>query len=75
MYCCNGRGGLGIFLLGGECYIDVIGYEFMIYFDLVDFKLFLIVYFLGFCLVEGFEGFWMMKSMKILFMLICDLWL
>ncbi|HGD0618333.1 TPA: accessory Sec system protein Asp2 [Streptococcus agalactiae] len=68
----NGRGGLGTFLLGGERHIDAIGHEFMTYFDPVDFKPPLTVYFSGFRSAEGFEGFWMMKSMKTLFMLICD---
>ncbi|HGC9356682.1 TPA: accessory Sec system protein Asp2, partial [Streptococcus agalactiae] len=68
----NGRGGLGTFLLGGERHIDAIGHEFMTYFDPVDFKPPLTVYFSGFRSAEGFEGFWMMKSMKTPFMLICD---
>lgn len=67
-----GRNGLGQFILGGERYADQKMQEFMYYFDPVDFKPPLCVYFSGFRTAEGFEGFWMMKSLKTPFMLICD---
>lgn len=66
------RNGLGEFLLGGERYSDEEMNEFMYYFDPVDFKPPLCVYFSGFRSAEGFEGYWMMKSMKTPFLLICD---
>ncbi|HEM3182164.1 accessory Sec system protein Asp2 [Streptococcus suis] len=66
------RNGLGEFILGGERIVDENLQEVFTYFEPADFKPPLCVYFSGFRTAEGFEGFWMMKSMKTPFMLICD---
>lgn len=67
-----GRNGLGEFILGGQRLVDHQLQEIFTYFDPADFKPPLCVYFSGFRTAEGFEGFWMMKSLKTPFMLICD---
>ncbi|HFI0787819.1 TPA: accessory Sec system protein Asp2 [Streptococcus suis] len=66
------RGSFGEFILGGQRYADASGQEFMTYFNPGDFKPPLNVYFSGFRSAEGFEGYWMMKSMGAPFLLICD---
>ncbi|EHJ57718.1 accessory Sec system protein Asp2 [Streptococcus urinalis FB127-CNA-2] len=66
------RNGLGEFLLGGQRFADDNGQEFMTYFDPADFKPPLCVYFSDFRSAEGFEGYWMMKSLGTPFLLLCD---
>lgn len=68
----DSRDGLGEFILGGQRFVDDGQQEFMYYFDPQDFKPPFCVYFSGFRSAEGFEGFWMMKNMRVPFMLICD---
>ncbi|KXT76157.1 accessory Sec system protein Asp2 [Streptococcus sp. DD12] len=67
-----GRHGLGEFILGGERFADETRQEFMSYFHPGDGKPPLNVYFSGFKTAEGFEGYWMMKSMGAPFLLITD---
>ncbi len=66
------RGELGEFVLGGKRYHDADRREFNYYFNPGDFKPPLCVYFSGWRAAEGFEGYFMMKSMGTPFMLICD---
>lgn len=66
------RKGLGQFVLGGRRFSDSKRQEFISYFNPGDMKPPLNVYFSGFRGAEGFEGFFMMKSMKAPFMLIGD---
>lgn len=66
------RDGLGQFVLGGKRYSDSKRQEIISYFNPGDLKPPLTVYFSGFRGAEGFEGFYMMKSMKTPFMLIGD---
>ncbi|MBM7643488.1 accessory Sec system protein Asp2 [Streptococcus loxodontisalivarius] len=66
------RMGLGKFILGGNRYNDSKRQEFIYYFNPGDLKPPLTVYFSGFRGAEGFEGFYMMKSLKTPFMLIGD---
>lgn len=66
------RSGLGRFVLGGKRYSDEKRQEIFSYFNPGDLKPPLNVYFSGFRGAEGFEGFFMMKSMKAPFLLIAD---
>ena len=64
--------GLGQFILGGQRYADEKRQEIIHYFNPGDMKPPLNVYFSGFRGAEGFEGFYMMKSLKSPFLLIGD---
>ncbi|HEM3695704.1 TPA: accessory Sec system protein Asp2 [Streptococcus suis] len=66
------REGLGKFVLGGKGYSDSKRQEIFSYFNPGDLKPPLNVYFSGFRGAEGFEGFFMMKSMGAPFVLIAD---
>ncbi|HFI0130012.1 TPA: accessory Sec system protein Asp2 [Streptococcus suis] len=66
------REGLGKFVLGGRGYSDSKRQEIFSYFNPGDLKPPLNVYFSGFRGAEGFEGFFMMKSMGAPFVLIAD---
>ncbi|MGQ7462764.1 accessory Sec system protein Asp2 [Streptococcus suis] len=66
------REGLGKFVLGGKGYSDRKRQEVFSYFNPGDLKPPLNVYFSGFRGAEGFEGFFMMKSMGAPFVLIAD---
>ncbi|HFI0480518.1 TPA: accessory Sec system protein Asp2 [Streptococcus suis] len=66
------REGLGKFVLGGKGYSDSKRQEVFSYFNPGDLKPPLNVYFSGFRGAEGFEGFFMMKSMGAPFVLIAD---
>lgn len=67
-----GRHEFGDFILGGKRLVDDEQQEIMYYFNPQDFKPPFCVYFSGFRTAEGFEGYWMMRSMGVPFMLICD---
>lgn len=66
------RAEFGEFILGGERLVDQDLQEIQTYFEPGDFQPPLCVYFSGFRTAEGYEGYWMMKSLKTPFMLICD---
>ncbi|HFI0306849.1 TPA: accessory Sec system protein Asp2 [Streptococcus suis] len=66
------RQGLGQFVLGGKRYQDARRQELFTYFNPGDLKPPLTVYFSGFRGAEGFEGFYMMKSLGTPFFLVAD---
>lgn len=66
------RQGAGAFLVGGHLHHDRFREEFMSYFDPGNLKPPLNVYFSGYRTAEGFEGYYMMKSLKHPFLLIGD---
>ncbi|MTB57707.1 accessory Sec system protein Asp2 [Streptococcus uberis] len=66
------RQGYGTFIFGGKRDSDAKKQEFISYFNPGDMKPPLTVYFSAFRGAEGFEGFYMMKSLKTPFMLIGD---
>jgi accessory secretory protein Asp2 len=63
---------MGLFILGGERYVDEHREEFMYYLDPGDLKPPLNVYFSGYRSAEGFEGYFMMKKLNAPFLLITD---
>lgn len=66
------RQGLGQFVLGGRRHQDYKRQEIFTYFNPGDLKPPLTVYFSGFRGAEGFEGFYMMKSLGTPFLLVAD---
>ncbi|HFI0255750.1 TPA: accessory Sec system protein Asp2 [Streptococcus suis] len=66
------REGLGRFVLGGKRHVDSKRQEIFTYFNPGDLQPPLNVYFSGFRQAEGFEGFYMMKSMGAPFVLVAD---
>ncbi|MEY8461693.1 accessory Sec system protein Asp2 [Streptococcus merionis] len=66
------RADMGKFIMGGKRFSDSRGQEFIYYMEPGDMKPPLNVYFSGFRPAEGFEGYWMMKSLGSPFMLIGD---
>ncbi len=68
----HSRDGFGQFILGGERYADSTGRELFYYFYPGDRKPPLNIYFSGYRSAEGFEGYWMMKSIGAPFLLIAD---
>ena len=66
------RRGLGAFIAGGEDLVDSKRDPLITYFNPGDLKPPLNIYFSGYRTAEGFEGFYMMRSMKAPFMLIGD---
>ena len=66
------RADMGKFIMGGQRFSDSRGQEFIYYMEPGDMKPPLNVYFSGYRSAEGFEGYWMMKSMGSPFMLIGD---
>lgn len=66
------RMGLGHFIAGGKRHSDQKRQELFTYFNPGDMKPPLTVYFSGFRGAEGFEGFYMMKSLQTPFMLVAD---
>lgn len=66
------RQGAGAFLVGGKLHKDASRAEFISYFDPGNLKPPLNVYFSGYRTAEGFEGYYMMKSLKHPFLLIGD---
>ncbi|PTK05053.1 accessory Sec system protein Asp2, partial [Mammaliicoccus sciuri] len=63
---------MGQFLLGGSRFVDSQRQEFIYYFHPGDMIPPLNVYFSGYRTAEGFEGYYMMKRMNALFLLIGD---
>ncbi|HGC8953172.1 TPA: accessory Sec system protein Asp2 [Streptococcus agalactiae] len=72
LYWRKSRNGLGQFLLGGERISDSHRQELIHYFHPGDMKPPLNIYFSGYRSAQGFEGYWMMRSMGAPFMLIGD---
>lgn len=68
----HSRRGLGAFLPGGERYVSKNGEEIFAYFDPGDLKPPLNVYFSGFELMEGFQGYNLLKSLGAPFLLISE---
>ncbi|HFR3765867.1 TPA: accessory Sec system protein Asp2 [Streptococcus suis] len=66
------RNGLGRFILGGQRMVDAKRQEIFSYFHPGDLKPPLNVYFSGYRPAEGFEGFFMMKSLGAPFLLLSD---
>lgn len=66
------RRGIGAFIPGGERYTSKNGEEVLAYFDPGDMKPPLNVYFSGFKLWEGFEGYNMLKSLGAPFLLFAE---
>jgi len=66
------RYGLGEFFPGGERITDANRQEIDVYFNPGDLTPPLNIYFSGYRMAEGFEGFYMMRSFKKPFMLIAD---
>lgn len=66
------RGDWGEFILGGKRSVDSERRELFTYFNPGDFKPPLNVYFSGWRPAEGYEGFWMMKSLGAPFLLVVD---
>lgn len=66
------RHGYGQYVLGGRRFVDERRQETFSYFNPGDLKPPLCVYFSGFRLAEGFEGYRMMKGFGKPFLLICD---
>lgn len=66
------REGLGRFMLGGERHADAKRQELFTYFNPGDLQPPLNVYFSGFRGAQGFEGFYMMKSLEAPFLLVAD---
>lgn len=66
------RLGLGEFFPGGERIVDANRQEIDVYFNPGDLTPPLNIYFSGYRMAEGFEGFYMMRSFKKPFMLIAD---
>ena len=67
------RGRYGSFILGGQRQVDSLGHELITYFNPGDYQPPLCVYFGGFRSAEGFEGYYMMKNLKVPFLLVEDL--
>ena len=68
----HSRMGLGQFLLGGSSKSDALRQEVHYYFNPGDMKPPLTVYFAGFRPAEGFEAFYLMKSLQGPFLLLSD---
>lgn len=68
----HSRRGLGAFIPGGERYVSKNGEEIFAYFDPGDLKPPLNVYFAGFKLWEGFEGYNLLKSLGAPFLLFTE---
>ncbi len=68
----HSRKSCGYFIPGGERYVTSKGEEIFCYFDPADGKSPLAVYFSGYRTQEGFEGYYMMRSMGCPFLLITD---
>ena len=66
------RNGLGAFIVGAKRYVTSAREEIFAYFEPGDFKPPLTVYFSGHKTREGFEGYFMMKSMGTPFLLIAE---
>jgi accessory secretory protein Asp2 len=66
------RHGKGLFLPGGKRFVTKKGEEFFHYFDPGDCKPPLAVYFSGYRMQEGFEGYYIMRRMHCPFLLISD---
>lgn len=68
----NSRQGFGTFLAGGRRFADRNRREFCSYFDPMDLKPPLNVYYSGYRTAEGFEGYYMMRNLGAPFLLFTD---
>lgn len=68
----NSRRGAGIYLAGGKRFADRERHEFCSYFDPMDGKPPLNVYFSGYRQAEGFEGYYMIRNLGAPFLLLTD---